>query len=38
MYNMQERIAAIINQEIEKGEIAGANIMVLHKGKDIFFD
>ena len=38
MYNMQERIAAIINQEIEAGEIAGANIMVLHKGKEIFFD
>lgn len=38
MYNMQERIATIINQEIEKGEIAGANIMVLHKGKEIFFD
>lgn len=38
MYNMQERIAALINQEIEKGEIAGANIMVLHKGKEIFFD
>ncbi|MBO5348116.1 MAG: beta-lactamase family protein [Lachnospiraceae bacterium] len=38
MYNMQERIATIINQEIEAGEIAGANIMVLHKGKEIFFD
>ncbi len=38
MYNMQERIATLINQEIEKGEIAGANIMVLHKGKEIFFD
>lgn len=38
MFNMQERIAALINQEIEKGEIAGANIMVLHKGKEIFFD
>lgn len=38
MFNMQERIADLINQEIEKGEIAGANIMVLHKGKEIFFD
>ncbi|MBQ7774370.1 MAG: serine hydrolase [Lachnospiraceae bacterium] len=38
MYNMQERIAAIINQEIEKGEIAGANMMVIHKGQEIFFD
>lgn len=38
MFNMQERIATLINQEIEAGEIAGANIMVLHKGKEIFFD
>ena len=38
MYNMQERIAEIINQEIAKGEIAGANIMVVHKDKEIFFD
>lgn len=38
MFNMQERIADIINHEIENGEIAGANIMVLHKGKEIFFD
>lgn len=38
MYNMQDRIAALINEQIELGEIAGANIMVLHKGKEIFFD
>ncbi len=38
MFNMQERIADIITQEIEKGEIAGANIMVIHKGQEIFFD
>lgn len=38
MFHMQERIATIINQEIEAGEIAGANIMVLHKGEEIFFD
>lgn len=38
MYNMQERIADLIQKEIAKGEIAGANIMVLHKGKEIFFD
>ena len=38
MFNMQERIADIINQEIEMGEIAGANLMVIHKGEEIFFD
>ncbi len=38
MYNMQERIAALINEQIAQGEIAGANIMVIHKGKEIFFD
>lgn len=38
MFHMQERIAALINEDIEKGEIAGANIMVIHKGEEIFFD
>ncbi|MBQ9142040.1 MAG: beta-lactamase family protein [Lachnospiraceae bacterium] len=38
MYNMQDRIASLINEQIEQGEIAGANIMVIHKGKEIFFD
>ena len=38
MYKMQDRIAALIKQEIDKGEIAGANMMVIHKGQEIFFD
>ena len=38
MYNMQDRIAALINEQIEQGEIAGANIMVIHKGQETFFD
>ena len=38
MFNMQERIADIINKEIENNEIAGANLMVIHKGEEIFFD
>ncbi len=38
MYDVKEKIDNIILQEIEKGEIAGANVLVLHKGKVLLED
>ncbi len=38
MYQWKDRIREIIEEEIAKEEIAGANMMVIHKGKEIFFD
>lgn len=38
MYNMKECIDKIIKKDIEQGEIAGANILVIHKGQEICFD
>lgn len=36
MYNYKEIMDKIIQQEIEKGEIVGANTLVLHKDKEIY--
>ncbi len=38
MYNWKEYIDTIINNEITKEEISGANIMVIHKGEEIYFN
>ena len=35
MYNRKEALEKIIERDIAQGEIAGANILVLHKGKEI---
>ncbi len=36
MYDVKERIDKIIQHEIDCGEIAGANILVLQKGKELY--
>ena len=37
MFDYQERIEALINNEIAAGEIAGANLMVIKGGEEKFF-
>lgn len=38
MYDAKRRIDEIIQKEIAEGEIAGANILVLQKGKELYAD
>ncbi len=38
MYQWKNRVKEIIEEEMTKKEIAGANVMVLHKGEEVFFD
>ena len=37
MFDYQERIETLINNEIAAGEIAGANLMVIKDGEEKFF-
>ncbi len=38
MFQWKDRIKDIIEQEMDKEEISGANMLVIHKGKEIFFE
>ena len=38
MFNYKETVDKLIQNEIDRGELSGASFLVLHKGKEMFFD